>query len=162
MTQIVVGSFSVCWQITQTKTCSYQETYFWVCAARIKTLNAQTSLLWHQNRKKKSEKYIHDFNNPLSNFLHWSLLQKDSEIFGNTDDMQKKSIKLFIGMFTVHIQFFAKLYCNFFERHIQWQHIIDVLWGQQLFLLQNFMNIDGTTLIFFCPYTCCRASKVRT
>ena len=112
-----------------------------------KTLNTQTSLLWHKNRKKYSDKvYVHDFNNSLC-----KLLQKGNEVFGNTDDMQKKLIKVFIGMFTVHIHFFAKLYCNFFERHIQWQHIIDVLWGQQLFLLQNFMNIDGTTLIFFPP-----------
>ena len=37
-------------------------------------------------------------------------LQKGSEIFGNTDDMQKISINLFIGMFTVHVHLFAQIY----------------------------------------------------
>ena len=30
---------------------------------------------------------------------------------------------------------------------------------QIFFLLQNFMNIDGTTLSFFVPFTVCRASE---
>ena len=127
MTQIVVGSFSVCWQITQTKTCSYHETYFGVCAARFKNVKHSNIIAMTLEYKKYSDKvYVFTiliiFSANFCGVLVKFKLHKCSEIFGTQMTCKKSQFSPLSECLPVMIIFLRKS-IGFFERHIQW-HVV--------------------------------------